>query len=89
MQFGYTQEYLAEKSTEWVIAELRGFTEVDAREKQWDVTRAQLSHAPQTKEAASEYSRSVRDIRKSIDDPVTMFDLRRSLLLEKLRRMKE
>lgn len=65
------------KSDEWILAELRGYLEFESRDKNWEITLAQLSHTPMSKEGGSAHTRSVNDIRRQIDDPVRKFDMRR------------
>jgi hypothetical protein len=56
---------------------MRGYMELSGRDKSWDITVAQLSHTPMSKEGGSAQSRSVAEIRRQIDDPVRKFDMRR------------
>lgn len=65
------------KSDEWILAEIRGYLEIDSREKNWEITLAQLSHTPMSKEGGAAHTRSVREIRRQIDDPIRKFDMRK------------
>lgn len=88
--YGYSQEYLASKSPDWITAELRCHIEMQSNDKMWDMTVAQLSHTPMSKEGGTAQAKSIKDIQRHVQEPVKIFDRmreRRGLVRE--RREKE
>ena len=51
--------------------------EYKANEQLWNMTEAQLSHTPMSKEAGTSLSRSIKDIQRQITEPIKLFDRRR------------
>ena len=51
--------------------------EYKANEQLWNITEAQLSHTPMSKEGGTSLSRSIKDIQRQITDPIKLFDRRR------------
>jgi hypothetical protein len=68
---------LSEKSEDWIVAEYRDYMEYKANEQLWNMTEAQLSHTPMSKEGGTAMSRSIKDIQRQILEPIKLFDRRR------------